>query len=76
MYPSFFSFSFFLFYFVCYDGFYIPTSLSLSRDKTKGKSGKNTTLTPTKILSKKVSSLVRSACDEASSYYLVSAKGE
>ena len=29
------------------------TSLYLSRDKTKRQSGKNTTLTPTKILSKK-----------------------
>ena len=30
-----------------------PTLLCLSRDKTKEKSGKNTILTPTKILSKK-----------------------
>ena len=30
-----------------------PTLLCLSRDKTKGQSGKNTTLTPTKTLSKK-----------------------
>ena len=30
-----------------------PISLCLSRDKTKGQSGKNTTLTPTKILPKK-----------------------
>ena len=30
-----------------------PTPLCLSRDKTKGQSGKNTTLTPTKTLSKK-----------------------
>ena len=29
------------------------TPLCLSRDKTKGQFGKNTTLTPTKILSKK-----------------------
>ena len=28
-------------------------ALCLSRDKTKGQSGKNTTLTPTKILPKK-----------------------
>ena len=31
----------------------IPTLLYLSRDKTKGQSGKNTTLTPTKTLPKK-----------------------
>ena len=31
----------------------IPTPLFLSRDKTKGQSGKNTTLTPTKTLPKK-----------------------
>ena len=30
-----------------------PTPLCLSRDKTKGHSGKNATLTPTKILPKK-----------------------
>ena len=30
-----------------------PTSLYLSRHKTKGQSGKNATLTPTKILPKK-----------------------
>ena len=30
-----------------------PTPLCLSRDKTKGHSGKNTTLTPTKTLPKK-----------------------
>ena len=31
----------------------VHTSLYLNRDKTKRQSGKNTTLTPTKILSKK-----------------------
>ena len=30
-----------------------PTPLCLSRDKTKGQSGKNATLTPNKILPKK-----------------------
>ena len=30
-----------------------PTPLYLSREKTKGQFGKNTTLTPTKILPKK-----------------------
>ena len=30
-----------------------PTPLYLSRNKTKGQSGKNTTLTPTKTLPKK-----------------------
>ena len=32
---------------------YVFTSLCLSRDKTKEQFGKNTTLTPTKTLSKK-----------------------
>ena len=33
----------------------VPTLLCLSRDKTKGQFGKNTTLTPTKTLPKKYS---------------------
>ena len=42
--------SFFFFFFLFKT---IPTSICLSRDKTKGQSGKNTTITPTKTLPKK-----------------------
>ena len=38
---------------MCFFFLNAPTSLYLSRDKTKKQSGKNTTLTPTKILPKK-----------------------
>ena len=80
-----------LFGFLIFQFINAPTSLCLNRDKTKGQSGlyyylragqsgKNATLTPTKILSKKqdhslinfqkkkkkASSHARSACDEAS----------
>ena len=44
---------YFLFGFLIFLFKNILTSLYLSRDKTKGQFGKNTTLTPTKILPKK-----------------------
>ena len=42
-----------LFGFLIFQFINAPTSLYLSRDKTKGQSGKNATLTPTKTLPKK-----------------------
>ena len=45
--------SFFLFEIFIFLGQSTPTPLYLSREKTKEQFGKNTTLTPTKILPKK-----------------------